>query len=256
MSQSVRASARVHRGAAKELPAAMFTLTHRVGEKPEPGDVTKFVDCLRKWALRKFKVRRLRYVWVAELQEDRAAKGDAGAVHYHVAVWLPAELKRIGRAKADKLRHRYARITDACSLPKPDAKGWWKKGSTERAWVRKSVNAYLAKYLSKGAYGAMPKGLRIHGAGGFEAVQRDARAFLCLPMWLKKQVGPADRCTRLPAGVWVYPDGRREPGGGWVSRLTGECFRSPWRLISFGRMVRIVRVQQCEVKAVTPSFEP
>lgn len=249
MSRSVKTASKVHKSSAQDAPAAMFTLTHRPGEKPEPKDVTRFIDCLRKWVLRKWGQKTLRYVWVAELQEDRAARGDAGAVHYHVAVWLPPALKR----QANRRPH----LRDSHVLPKPDRKGWWKKGSTERDWVRKSVTAYLAKYLSKGGESGYPKGLRVHGAGGFAAPERVTRSYLCLPTWLKEQVGPDDRCVRLPAGEWVYPDGRREPGGGWVSRKTGECYRSPWVLLSFGRIVRIVkRVSECSAKTALQSFEP
>lgn len=261
MSTSVRASCRIHAAAARsenvaalgaaELPA-MFTLTHRPGQKPDPRDVTRFVDCVRKWVLRKFGQGHLRYVWVAELQADRALKGDEGAVHYHVCCWLPAELHR-------KVRHGWK---PSSVLPKPDTKRWWTKGKTERDWVQKSVTSYLSKYLSKGEASGFPKGLRIHGAGGFNADQRASRSYLCLPAWLAKQVMPADRCVRLPAGVWTYPDGRREFGGGWVSRRTGECFRSPWVLLSFGTKVRIAKrfssevdVAKWETKATAPEHQ-
>lgn len=233
MARSVKSASRVHKESAGDQPAAMFTLTHRPGEKPEPKDVTRFVDCLRKWCMRKWGQKTLRYVWVAELQAERAAKGDAGAVHYHVAVWLPPALKR----QANKRPH----LRDSHVLPKPDRKGWWKKGSTERDWVRKSVTAYLAKYLSKGGEVGYPKALRVHGAGGFSKPERLHRSHLCLPQWLREQVGPDDRCVRLPAGEWVRSDGHVEPGGGWISRKTGECYRSPWVLLSVGRIVRIVK---------------
>lgn len=255
---AVREVARIHAAAARagnafapaarELPA-MFTLTHRPGQVPAPGDVTRFVDCVRKWCLRRFGWKVLRYVWVAELQAERAARGDKGAVHYHVVIWLPPEL--MATAQRRRLKHL------AAVLPKPDVKGWWKKGITERDWVRKNVGAYLSKYLSKGSESlAMPKGLRTYGQGGLDAEERSQRTWACAPTWLQMQTKSADRIARLPAGFWVYPDGRREPGGGWFSRATGECFRSPWRLLSFGRIVRIVRVEQCNAKTEQPDFMP
>lgn len=232
MARGVRSACKVHAFSASDWPAAAFTLTHEKGEAPKQKDISHFIDCLKKWALRSFNVKSLRYVWVAELQEDRARRGDFGAVHYHVCVWLPPELKRRANSKP------WLRGDGAWVLPKPDKKGWWKKGSTERQWVRKSVRSYFAKYMSKGGDGTwFPKGLRLHGAGGFNKPEREVRSHDILPKWLKEQVHPHDRCVRAK-------------GGGWVSRLTAERFASPYFVLATGRVIRIVRITECNAKTV------
>jgi hypothetical protein len=87
-----------------------------------------------------------RYVWVAELQKR-------GALHYHVAIWLP---KRV-------------------QLPKFDKQGWWPHGSTQRL-IAKNAVGYLMKYLSKiSPFHKFPKGVRIHGFGGLTQQARGNR---------------------------------------------------------------------------------
>lgn len=236
MSRTVKFAAKVH-AESTDLPSAMFTLTHRPGQTPEARDVARFIDCLKKWVLRKFGQRHLRYVWVAETQSGRAAKGDKGSVHYHVAVWLPPELKRRGEAMAA----RNSKLKASGVLPKPDKKGWWKKGSTERDWVRKSVRSYLSKYLSKGDAGAFPRGLRIHGAGGFNALETIKRRHHALPSWLRKEVTPEERWGRIQ--------------GGWMSKETGEKCGSPWRCILQGACIKLVRITEWNWLTVREHFE-
>lgn len=232
MTRGVRSACKVHHFCSRDWAPAMFTLTHAKGEAPEKKDISKFIDALKKWMARKWKVKSMRYVWVAELQEDRARLGDSGAVHYHVCVWMPPELKRIANSKP------WLRGDGSWALPKPDKKGWWKNGSSRAEWVKKSVRSYLEKYISKGSESTwFPKGLRLHGAGGFDRVERGVRSYNILPSWLRSQVHPEDRCARAP-------------GGGWVSRLTGERFASPYFVIATGRVIKIVRITECNAKTV------
>ena len=121
----------------------------------------------------------------------------AGREHYHVLIWLPRGL----------------------TLPKPDKQGWWPHGMTRIEWVRKAVG-YAAKYAGKDEEGcAFRKGARMYGVGGHTGKWLLERRWWRLPNWLRQgQVGPDDRT-------------RRVVGGGWLSRLTGELFSSPWRVI-------------------------
>lgn len=144
-----------------------------------------------------------RYVWVAELTK-------AGRVHYHVIVWLRKGL----------------------TLPKPDKQGWWPHGLTRIEWARNGVG-YMAKYASKGDGdgGGFPKGARIHGQGGLDQDARRERSWWLSPSWVRsKWPAPAYR----PA---------RAPGGGWVSRVTGEWMPSPW-LVEFKAGRVFIRLRQ------------
>jgi len=120
-----------------------------------------------------------------------------GAIHYHVVVWLPKGL----------------------TLPKPDKQGWWRHGMTNIEWARRAVG-YVAKYASKGQDirgDQLPAGARIHGCGGHEVEERQERSWWALPGWLRE--------------LWGMEHSAKRCSGGWVSRLTGEVVRSPWRLV-------------------------
>jgi hypothetical protein len=171
--------------------AAMLTLTYRPGREWRSGDVAELVRPIRKHLARRG--HEFRYTWTAELQER-------GAVHYHLVTWLPKGV----------------------TLPKPDKQGWWPHGMTRIEWARNPVG-YLAKYASKGTNGqALPRGLRLHGSGGLDAVQRSIRAWWRLPSWVRDMWGSEHRPVRFP-------------GGGWVSRETGEIVRSRWRFVNVWR---------------------
>lgn len=123
--------------------------------------------------------------------------------HYHVMLWLPKGL----------------------TLPKPDKQGWWPWGHTRIERARKAVG-YMAKYTSKGGDGSQfPKGARIHGCGGLKPDQRAERTWWSAPRWVR-ELWPEWRDLPRPA-----------KGGGWASRVTGELFRSPWRVFMEGGRV-------------------
>lgn len=161
------------------------TLTYRPGLEWQPNHVQRALVRLRKWcALRAVMPR---YVWVAELQQR-------GALHYHVAVWLPRSL----------------------ALPKWDKAGWWPHGMTQRALAIAPIG-YLMKYVSKGdtPFHKWPKGVRIYGTGGLCQDARDVRAWLNLPEWAKAKHGVGEV---------------RRLGSAYLVRATGEILESPWRV--------------------------
>ena len=182
--------------------AWMITPTYRPGESWEPTHITRLVKCMRAWAERRGFA--LRYVWVAEIQERRYARGDAvlgGCVHYHLLVWLP---KRF-------------------SPPKPDKQGWWPHGMTQRLLVNKPIS-YMLKYVSKGGAISFPPGLRLHGCGGLTSTARNHRGWWLSPRWVR--------------AIWADSDSpRRAPGGGFVSRVTGVWYPSIYRVIQKGGQI-------------------
>ena len=122
-----------------------------------------------------------------------------GAVHYHICIWLPKGL----------------------SLPKPDKKGWWPHGFTNIKWAKKAVK-YCLKYVSKleSKDVRFPRGMRLHGSGGLDADARDEKKYRFLPAWLQQLTSSQCKVSRAK-------------GGGWVSRVTGEFFKSPYTVLYF-----------------------
>ena len=174
------------------------TLTYRGVDDWRPGHISRCFKAIRKWCKKQSIA--FRYVWVAELQKR-------GALHYHVAVWLP---KRI-------------------QLPKFDKQGWWPHGMTQRV-IAKNAVGYLMKYLSKiSPFHKFPRGVRIHGFGGLTQQARAICSWLNLPSWCKQQHGVGDlqtvagrRVVRAtgeilapmyqrvfhPSGMRLYPNGQ------------------------------------------------
>lgn len=121
-----------------------------------------------------------------------------GAMHYHVLLWLPFR------------------------MPMPDRCGWWPHGSTKVEWAR-SAGGYLAKYASKagGPGHEFPRASRIHGCGGLDRAAAQCRSWWMLPRDLRTLCIPEHRMTRAP-------------GGGWVSRATGEWRPPRYALLAAG----------------------
>ncbi len=177
----------------------MVTLTYQKRDAWEPKHISNALSAYRMWCQRQGVP--CRYVWVAELQKR-------GAVHYHIAAWLP----------------RGAR------MPKWDSRGWWKHGSTQRVLARRAV-PYLLKYFSKGsqsALGGFPSGCRLYSVGGVEQAGRRARAWLNRPGFVQGNSSIWDR--------W-----RRAVGGGW--RDVGGCvWASEYQRLRVGERFGVIKV--------------
>lgn len=177
---------------------AMLTLTYRDVGAFEPCHISLLIKHIRQWLQRRGY--RMLYVWVAELQQR-------GALHYHVLIWLPKGL----------------------TLPKPDKQGWWPHGSTRIEWAKRPIG-YLCKYVSKlDIEGGLPKGARLHGAGGFVQAAQQIRQWFNLPTWLKHLAGVGSRFVRVK-------------GVGLVDRDSGVCVQSPWRVSVCGKRVTAQKV--------------
>jgi len=155
----------------------MVTLTYREGVEWRPRHLSACRKLLAQW-LKKRGIP-CRYVWVAELQKR-------GAVHYHLALFLPPDVY----------------------LPSADLAGWWPHGSTRTERARAAV-PYLMKYLSKGSPAEalqLPQGARMYGVGGLEHSLRRARRWLGLPGFVRARSDCFDDWRPAKGGGWVTPD--------------------------------------------------
>jgi len=181
---------------------AMLTLTYRDVGQWNPRHVSDALREARKHL--KSLGHRLRYVWVAELQKR-------GALHYHVAIWLPAGV----------------------TLPKFDSAGWWPHGASNIVAARAAV-PYLMKYLSKGLdTSGFPKGARIHACGGLEHAMARAKRWLGYPAFVKARADSRDDWRRSPGGGWVDPQGEIWPSE-YVRAWLGDRY-GPVKVRDHGR---------------------
>lgn len=175
----------LHNMGARKERRLMVTLTYRGDNRNwAPHHISDYIHRVRKWANRLGV--RLRYVWVAELQER-------GVIHYHVVFWLPASV----------------------TLPKADKRGWWPHGMTKTEVAHKPIG-YLMSYVSKVEsknVGEFPHGARIHGCGGLDASARGIRRWVLWPSYVQGNSAVGE-CWR-PA-----------KGGGYVNHDDGRFLRS------------------------------
>lgn len=177
----------------------MVTLTLRPGVEWHGKLMQPYMQKVRQWHERVCGIK-CRYVWVAEIQDgkrrpDGGAAGARGAVHYHVALWVPQGTPH---------------------MPKSDSCGWWPHGST-RTEVAKGAVGYLLHYLKKSNsknFGEFPNGCRIYSVGGLEHSVRRARRWLNLPSFVQANSSYVDNWNRAETGTgggWIDPQGRRWP---------------------------------------------
>jgi hypothetical protein len=210
MARSVLTASRMHEYELRHqrVKPAMLTLTYREVGGWHRRHISDLLQRIRVWLRRRG--HRMRYVWVAELQQR-------GALHYHVLLWLPRGL----------------------TLPKPDKQGWWTHGSTRIEWARKPAG-YLAKYASKldSKVGiGFPAGARLHGKGGLEAFGRSVAQWFNLPQWAREVCDLAGRAVRVK-------------GVGLVDRESGICLPSPWRVSCSPSGTVVARRAFCYIDAL------
>lgn len=195
----------------------MQTLTYRGDNRNwRPEHISRYLDAMRRWHYARTGSKKLRYAWVAELQQR-------GVIHYHVICWLAAGLTP---PKGD---------IAWSSVDRRGVKQWnppmWPHGMTRRDKSTAPV-AYLMKYASKvdsKNVGSFPRGARIHGAGGMDATGRAIRRWVLWPAYVQGNASITDRF-------------RPAPGGGYVNAETGEYLPSEFAPTG-GGFTRFVRVR-------------
>jgi hypothetical protein len=191
--------------------AWMTGFTYRPGELWNPRDLSEYLEKRRKDCKRRGEP--FMYCWVAEIQERRAQwQPGETVIHYHLMEWV--------------------RVRRGNTPPKPDECGWWTHGSTSREKAKKPIG-YLVKYASKGGcMDYLPRGARMLGGGGLSKPRRNERTWWMSPAWVRERWSQEHRPCRAP-------------GGGWMSRLTGEVIESPWVFVG---MCYVGDVRLCVLK--------
>lgn len=165
----------------------MVTLTYR-GDNDDwkPRHVSDYIRKVRAWFADRCPGERLRYVWVAELQQR-------GVIHYHAVFFLPAGVR----------------------MPQADRRGWWPHGFTNTLKATAPV-AYLMKYASKvqsKTIGGFPRGARIYGLGGLDRAGAAFKRWVLWPAYVQGNASVSDRF-------------RPAKGGGYINAETGELLQA------------------------------
>lgn len=160
----------------------MVTLTYRGDNRAwAPQHISDYIHRVRKWFAR-LTSRKLRYVWVAELQER-------GVIHYHAVFWMPSHI----------------------TMPRADKRGWWPHGMTKTEVAKKPIG-YLMSYVSKISsknVGGFPHGARISGHGGLDESGRNIRRWVLWPAYVQ--------CNAEVGERW-----KPAVGGGYLNHTSGE----------------------------------
>lgn len=169
----------------------MVTLTVRDGYVWKPRHVSDFLRCVRGWFKGRCLGQKLRYVWVAEIQDGKRREDGIGrgAIHYHVIFFLP----------------------DGVRMPHADRSGWWSHGMTNTKYSTNPV-AYLVSYAKKidsKNVEEFPNGARISGCGGLDKSGRDIRRWVLWPAYLQANAQVGERFRPAKGGGYVNAeDGR------------------------------------------------
>lgn len=203
----------LHNLGAKNQRVWMQTLTY-AGDNGQwrAEHISRYLDALRKWHYSRTGVKKVRYVWCAELQKR-------GVIHYHVVVWLDNSLTP---PKADRPWKNKGRWEPPM----------WRQGMSNRLESHAPV-AYIMKYASKietKNVGGFPRGARIHGCGGLDVTGRGIRRWVLWPAYVQ---GNAE----------VGEPWKPAVGGGYQNHATGEILLAEFvpTGCGFKRFVRVRR---------------
>lgn len=180
----------------------MLTLTYadaNTAHKKSDGWKPNHIQHFMKTVKRKLADNLLGSAWVMEMQERDTP-------HYHVMLYVQ-------------------RGTD---VPEPDTAGWWKHGSTRRETAKSAY--YLVKYTGKEYQKeGLPRGARMFAPWVKKGIPSKLMfnfRLSAIPAWLATIV------KELAKELGHDMRWKRNIGGGWLIRDTGELLQSPWKVIS------------------------
>lgn len=212
LKKSVITGARLHDEEAREGSRRgawyMLTTTYAETSRPSARDISGLLKCIRSYLHRsygqKFGGNGESLRYLWVLELTKRLRP-----HYHALIWVP--------------RGVY--------IPHVDRKGWWPHGSTSFEKARNAVG-YLAKYASKfcaSAAAALPKGFRTHAVGGLSNESKRVIRWWKAPSESRIFFGP-------------HADIRKALGG-YVDKLTGVFWPSPWRVFFENGRVFLWRIE-------------
>lgn len=174
----------------------MVTLTYRgTNADWKPRHVSDYIRKVREWFKDRCPGQRLKYLWVAELQDGKRREDGQGrgVIHYHAIFFLP----------------------QGVSMPMADKRGWWTHGYTNTEKGRSPV-AYLMSYAKKADsknIGGFPRGSRLYAVGGLDAPGAAIKRWVLWPAYVQGNASVNDRF-------------RPAPGGGYINAETGQLLES------------------------------
>lgn len=178
----------LHNASHSRAGRCIVTLTYKGDNRAwNPKHMSTYIAAVKMW-YRRLTGDKLRYVWVAELQER-------GVIHYHAVFWLKPGV----------------------TMPKADKRGWWPHGMSNTKKATQPIG-YLMKYVSKVEtknVKEFPHGARIYGVGGLDKSGADAKRWVLWPAYLQGNAASGD-CFK-PA-----------KGGGFINHETGEFYCSEY----------------------------
>lgn len=189
----------------------MVTLTYADKKDAGPGQslwkprhVSDYIRNVRAWFKDRCPGQRLRYVWVAEIQDGskRADGIGRGVLHYHCIFFLP---DGVSMPYADRRR----KVKGVFQAP------WWPHGACNTKKATQPIG-YLMKYASKlesKSIGGFPRGARISGVGGLDQAGAAFKRWVLWPAYVQGNASVSDRF-------------RPAAGGGFINAATGELLQS------------------------------
>lgn len=183
----------------------MVTLTYRgTNADWKPRHVSDYIRKVREWFKDRCPGERLKYVWVAELQDGKRKADGQGrnVIHYHAIFFLPAG---VSMPYADKRR----KVKGVWQAP------WWPHGSanTEKGEAPVAYIVSYAKKIESKNIGGFPRGARISAVGGLDSLSAAIKRWVLWPAYVQGNASVNDRF-------------RPAAGGGYCNAETGEFLES------------------------------
>lgn len=180
----------LHNLAGNRALKVMVTLTYDGDNRNwKPEQIRNYLTTVRNWYARETNGEKLKYVWVAELQER-------GVIHYHAVFWLRSGV----------------------TMPKADKRGWWPHGMTKTEAASKPIG-YLMSYLSKietKNVMEFPHGARIYGIGGLDKNGRDCKRWVLWPSYIQGNAAAGDPWKPAKGGGFTNADSGEHLGAEWA----------------------------------------